>query len=138
MWSTIRQLSVRHALQLDAVVSGGFGLLLVVGADVAAPLLGLSPMLLRVAGAALLPFAAALVWLGARAAPSRGAVLGVVVVNALWVIDSVALVAGGFTDVTFLGSCVVLGQAAAVAAFAALQYHAARRIVPRRPVAGTA
>ncbi|AUX43422.1 membrane protein [Sorangium cellulosum] len=118
---------LRRALLADAVVSGATGLLMLAGAAPLAGLVGLPEALLRGAGASLLPFAALVAWLGTRARPGRTAVLAVVAVNALWVIDSVLLLALGWFDPTALGVTFVAAQALIVAAFAEAQVIGLRR-----------
>jgi hypothetical protein len=118
--------SLRAALLLDAAASGVAGGVMLAGAGVLAPLLGLPAMLLTVAGALLLPFALA-VGLLARRAPPRGLAWAVVAVNEAWVVASVALLVGAWVAPTALGVAFVLAQAGIVAVFALLQAHALRR-----------
>ena len=126
--SSMRRAPLRAALLLDAVASGAMGLLFLAAAALLAPLLGLPDTLLRVSGAVLVPFAALLVWLAARAAPPRAFVGAVVAGNAAWVVASVTLLASGAVQPTMLGEAVVLAQAAAVALFAWLEWRALRRL----------
>jgi hypothetical protein len=122
---------LRLALLGDAAASGATGLLLAAAAAPLSGLLGLPEGLLLVAGLVLLPYAAAVAWLGSRAAPSRGLVRAVVAVNLVWVVDSLLLLAFGpaFAGLvpTALGVAFVLAQAAVVAGFAAAQWVALRR-----------
>jgi hypothetical protein len=122
---------LRLALLGDAAASGATGLLLAAAAAPLSGLLGLPEGLLLVAGLVLLPYAAAVAWLGSRAAPSRGLVRAVVAVNLVWVADSLLLLAFGpaFAGLapTALGVAFVLAQAAVVAGFAAAQWVALRR-----------
>lgn len=122
---------LRLALLGDAAASGATGLLLAAAAGPLSGLLGLPEPLLVAAGLALLPYAAAVAWLGRRAAPARNAVRAVVAVNAVWVADSLLLLAlepalAGLAP-TALGVAFVLAQAAVVAGFAAAQWLALRR-----------
>ncbi|MGE0726318.1 MAG: hypothetical protein AB7O45_18235, partial [Alphaproteobacteria bacterium] len=91
------------------------------------PLLGLPAALLRGAGIVLLPFAALVAWLGTRREVARGAVWAVVVVNALWAIDSIVLLLTGWVAPTGLGIAFVVFQAVVVAGFAELQWMGLRR-----------
>lgn len=118
--------SLRAALALDAAASGVAGGVMLAGAGVLAPLLGLPAMLLTVAGTLLLPFALA-VGLLARRAPPRGLAWAVVAVNEAWVVASVALLVGPWVAPTALGVAFVLAQAGVVAVFALLQALALRR-----------
>ncbi len=112
---------VRLALAADAAACGAMGVALAGWSGALGTLFGLPAGLLLVVGIGLLPWAAWLGWLAAQAAPGRGAVRAVVVVNALWVADSVALVLLapmlGWA-MTALGIAFVLAQAAACAGVA--------------------
>ncbi|WP_437961192.1 hypothetical protein WME76_17205 [Sorangium sp. So ce119] len=120
-------LFLRRALLADAIVSGATGLLMLAGAAPLAGVVGLPEALLRWSGASLLPFAAIVAWLGTRERPARAAVLAVVVANALWVIDSVLLLALGWVEPTALGYAFVAAQALVVALFAEAQALGLRR-----------
>lgn len=120
-------LSLRAALVLDAAASGAAGIVMLAGAGMLAPLLGLPAGLLAAAGAALLPFALAVGLLARRTAPPRGLAWAVVAVNEAWVVASIVLLLGGWVTPTALGVAFVLAQAAVVAAFAVLQALALRR-----------
>ena len=118
---------LRNALLADALVSGATGLMLVASAGIAEPLLGLPVALSRGAGVVLLPFAAVVLWLGTRREVARGAVWAVIVVNALWAIDSIVLLLTGWIASTGLGIAFVVFQAVVVAGFAELQWMGLRR-----------
>ncbi|KYF53049.1 hypothetical protein BE08_00460, partial [Sorangium cellulosum] len=105
--SSSSPLFLRRALLADAIVSGATGLLMLAGAAPLAGVVGLPEALLRWSGASLLPFAALVAWVGTRERPARAAVLAVVVANALWVIDSVLLLATGWVEPTALGHAFV-------------------------------
>jgi hypothetical protein len=125
--SATASLFLRRVLLADAIVSGGVGLLLLLGAGPLGDLLGLPPALLRWIGPTLLPWAALLAYLGTRerlAAPLIWAVIGL---NLLWVVAGLLLLASGWVAPTTLGSAFVLVQALAVAGFAELQYVGLRR-----------
>ena len=119
---------LRGILVADALISGGTGVLLLAGAGVVGPLLGIPDALLRYAGIILVPFAACVYFLSTRP-ESRRAVLTVVALNGLWVAGSLALLAAGGIAPTTLGTAFVLGQAVVVAIFAELQYAGLRRAV---------
>ncbi len=72
---------LRRVLFADAAVSAAVGLLMALGATPLAPLLGLSSQLLVIAGLALLPYAAYLVWLATRRTVPRAAVWLPIVLN---------------------------------------------------------
>ncbi len=118
---------LRRVLTLDAVTSGTMGALLVLAQTPLSSLLGLSTSLLFWAGLSLLPFSAFVGWLAMRELPPRAGVWAVILINALWVIDSFALLATSWPDLTLLGKVFVLFQAVAVAVFAELQFFGLRR-----------
>ncbi|MDY7231054.1 hypothetical protein [Hyalangium rubrum] len=121
---------LRRVLLADGVISGSTGLLMLLAASPLGGLLGLNVDLLRIAGLSLLPFAAFLVYLAARGNISRRVVWAIVVLNLLWVIDSVLLMVSGWAEPTTLGYLFTSFQALAVAAFAGLQYVGLRRSAP--------
>ncbi len=118
---------LRKVLLADALASGVMGLLLAAAAGALAPLLGLPVLLLREAGLLLLPYAALVGFCASRTAMPRWAVVALAWVNALWTIDSIALLLSGWVTPTVLGEVFVLAQAVVVGGFAALQYGALRR-----------
>jgi len=119
---------LRRALLADAVASAATGLLLALGAQYLTDLLGLPVAIMRYAGMSLLPFAAIVLLVGLRSNPPRAAVLAIVAYNALWAIDSLVLLASGFVNPTMLGAAFVIAQAAAVGAFAMLQWAGLKRL----------
>jgi hypothetical protein len=123
---------LRLALIADAAVSGATGLLAFAGAGILDTLLGLPTEVLRYAGLSLIPYAAIVAYVGTLPDVSRAAVWAVVAYNALWSIDSVALLVSGYVAPTALGYAFVIFQAAVVAGFAALQVVALRH----EPVTG--
>lgn len=118
---------LRYALLGDAMASGATGLAMATGAGVLPGLLGLPHDLLLYAGLFLLPYAAMLAYLGTRPAVTRGAVWAVIVLNGLWVVESVALLASGWVSPTMLGYAFVIAQAIVVLGFAEAQYVGLRR-----------
>jgi hypothetical protein len=125
---------LRYALIGDAVASGATGLLLTAGAGLLSGLLGLPQDLLFHAGLFLLPYAAAVAFIGTREAARRTAVWGVILLNGLWVIKSIALLLTGWVSPTTLGTAFVVAQAVVVLGFAEAQYIALRR-TPRASAA---
>jgi len=113
---------LRNALLLDGLLSGATGLLLVLAAGWLGAFLELPRLLLLVAGSALLPFAALLVWLSNRQQISRQVVWAVIAVNALWVIDSLLVLLIGWLSPNLFGYAFVIAQALAVALLAELQW----------------
>ena len=124
MFDRLAAVPLRRILLADAVLTGATALLMVVGAAPLSGLLGLPQPLLFWAGLSLLPFVGLVALLARRGRAPRGAVLAVALYNALWVVDSVLLLALGWVSPTLLGSAFVLAQAAVVGVFALAQYAA--------------
>lgn len=126
-------LFLRRAIQADAIVSGAMALLLVAGAGLLAPLLSLPAAFLRNTGLVLAVYAALVGVLGTRAMMAKAAVWAVIVVNAMWTLDSLALLASGWVSPNLLGQAFVVMQAVAVGVFAELQYVGLRRSADAAP-----
>jgi hypothetical protein len=118
---------LRRSLNLDAVASGGLGLLLAAAGSLLDEPLGIPASVLVPVGVFLVAYAAALWFVGSRPRVSRPAVLVVVVGNLLWVVASVVAAIAGWWSPTAVGTAFVLAQAAAVALFAELQFTGLRR-----------
>lgn len=122
---------LRLALRVNALVTGANGLAYLAVAGPLGDLLGVPSGVLRATGLFLLAFAA-VVWLaGSAAVPRAGAVWVIVAVNALWVVDSLALVAFDWWSPSTAGTVWVVMQAATVAAFALLQIVGLQRLAAR-------
>lgn len=119
---------LRTALELDAAVSGAMGLALVLAAGALAAPLHLPEPLLRAVGLVLLPYAAAVAYVGTRSAIARGAVTAVVALNTVWAVSSILLLVGALVSPTALGSAFVILQALVVFAFAEAQWIGLRRM----------
>jgi hypothetical protein len=117
----------RAALGLDAVVTGANGVAYLAAASLLDGPLGMPAGFLRGVGAFLIMFAACVAYVATRRQINRSAVYAVVALNALWVVDSIALVALGWYDPTAGGSVWTILQAGVVAGFAGLQAYAIRR-----------
>jgi hypothetical protein len=115
-------LLLKRALIADAAITGVTGLALAAGAGLLAAVFALPDSLLRYAGLSLLPFAGFVGALSRRNHIPRAAVVAVIVVNALWVVDSFLLLMTGWVAPNLLGYTFVIGQAVIVAAFAELQH----------------
>jgi hypothetical protein len=120
---------LRRVLVADAAISGATGVLMMAGAPMLAPALGIPAGLLRWAGLSLLPFGALVLHLSRREHLSRGGVGTVIALNAGWVVASVALLLSGLVAPTTLGYVFVVVQAIAVAGLADLQYFGLRKAV---------
>ena len=121
---------LRFALTLDAVATGLTGALVLPFAGALAELLALPSALLAGAAVVMLVYAAVLGALRARAVLPRWAVWTIIVGNAVWALDCVALALLGFVEPSTLGVVFLIAQAAVVAGFAELQYFGLRRSVP--------
>ncbi|PDP89617.1 hypothetical protein CQJ94_00160 [Glycomyces fuscus] len=110
---------LRAALRTDALACAGSGLVMAAGSALLSGPLGLPTALLLPAGLFLLPFAALLWLLAARAEPGVRGVRAVLAVNALWILGSVAVAA--LLGPTVLGVVFVLAQAAAVLGISAAE-----------------
>jgi hypothetical protein len=118
---------LRQALLADAVTTALCGSLMLLGANPLSGMLGLPEALLRVGGAALLPFAVLVAYLSLRPNLSRLAVWGIVLVNVLWAADSILLLLSGGVTPNAAGYVFVLAQAAVVLLYAELQFIGLRR-----------
>lgn len=118
---------LRRVLLADAAASTATGALMLFGTSMLEPLLGLPVSLMQIAGASLLPFAALVAFIATRERIPRRAVWLVIIVNAVWTIDSIALLLTGWVQPTLLGNAFVIGQALAVGVLAELQYFGLRR-----------
>lgn len=126
---------LRYALLADAAASGATGLMLALGAGPLSGLFGMPEPLLRWSGIALVPYAALIGFAASREALSRATVLAIVVVNALWVTDSFALLASGWVAPSLLGMAFVTAQALAVGVLAVAQYAGLRSSAARPALA---
>lgn len=117
---------LRKVLFLDAVASGGAGVMLAAGAGPLQGLLGLPTDLMRPAGLFLVAYAAVVAAIGRAPEPSQKAVLAVIAVNLLWTAESVLLLTGGQVAPTALGAAFVIFQAVVVGGLALAQIVALR------------
>lgn len=116
---------LRRVLWADAIVSGAAGAVMIAGAGLLAPLLGLPQALLTIAGVALIPWVMGLIALAGMANVPRAGVRAAIAINAVWVAGSM-LVLFVFSPSLF-GYAFVIAQAVAVGAFAELQMIALKR-----------
>jgi hypothetical protein len=117
---------LRFALRLDSAASGALGVLSLVAAPALADLFGPGAGALRGIGAFLLVYATGLVLLAGLRSIPRPAAWTVVVGNLAWAAGT-AVLAFAVHELTTFGTVVMLAQAAAVAAFADLQWVGLRR-----------
>jgi hypothetical protein len=118
---------LRRALLTDAVISFATGLLMFLGASFLGSLLMLPDALLRFAGLFLLPYGLIVAYVAMRASLSRGAIWAIIIINALWAVDSIVLLLTGWVTPNALGYAFVVAQALVVAGFAEAQYIGLRQ-----------
>ena len=121
---------LRRALLVDAIASGSMGLAFSLASRPLSDLLGFPAPAVFGGGLFLVAFAGFLIWLARRPQVPRPLVAAIVAGNLLWVVGSLALLPAGLVELTGLGVAVVLGQAAAVAVFAAVEYGGLRELQP--------
>jgi hypothetical protein len=114
-------LLLRRAIVGDAVITGAMAVLLVAAAGLLAPMLNLPEVFLRETGLFLIAYAALVGFLGSRELMPKIAVCLVIAANALWTVDSIALLFTGWVQPNMLGQAFVVAQAVAVAVIAELQ-----------------
>jgi hypothetical protein len=119
--TTRRPRLLRAVLKLDALVTGANGAAYLIAAGPLGDLLGLSPALLRGAGAFLLAFAAAVYVTGTRPRIPRPAVYAIVGANVLWALGSIVAAMTDLGTPETVGTVWIVLQAIVVAGFAELQ-----------------
>lgn len=120
-------LLLRRALQLDALASGAMAALLILGAGYLAALLNLPETFLRSTGVFLIAWTALVGLLATRETLSKAIIWAVIVGNAVWTVDSLALLATNWIAPNTLGIAFIVMQALAVGLFAELQLMGLRR-----------
>lgn len=125
--TTDRGLLLRRALQGDAIFGAVSGIVLTLMSGALAPLLGMPATMLLVIGLILLPYAAWLWFQATRPVISRRVAWAVIGLNALWVVESIALLVFGWLPLTTAGWWAVVGTALLVATFGELQFFGLRR-----------
>ena len=117
---------LKLALAVDAVATATTGLGLAMAGSSLAGVLGFPAALLQITGVILLPYAAVVAYLAARVDVPPAAIWTVIVVNALWAVDTIALLFTGWITPTGLGTAFVIVQSLIVGALAEVQYFALR------------
>lgn len=120
---------LRRALFADGLMGLGTGSLLILLTGWFAELLALPRELLLGSGLALLPLGLFLLWLSSGETVNRLLVWAVLTINALWVVDSLLLVAGWIAP-NLLGHVFVIGQALVVLLFLELELIGLKRSEP--------
>jgi hypothetical protein len=123
---------LRFVLQADAATCLAMALAHSFAAAPISALTGLEPKLLLVSGVMLFPIAAFIAWTSLRTPMPATAVCVVIAGNVGWVLASVVLLVGRWTDANPLGTAYVVLQAAGVVAFAVLEFAGLRRELASR------
>lgn len=118
---------LRFAIRFDAIGTSLNGLAYVALAGALDSLLGIDAAALRVVGAVLIAYAALVALLAVRPRVPRLGVIAIVVVNAVWAIDSIIVAAAGWYSPTTTGTVWIVMQAMLVGGLAALQYAGLKR-----------
>lgn len=118
---------LRLALRLDGVISFAAGLATSIRYASLEGVLGAPAGVILAVGVFMLAYGAAICWLSARTRIDQRLVWIVVIGNLIWAIDSVLLAGSDWIAPTALGIALILGQAALVAGFSALQYLGLRQ-----------
>lgn len=113
---------LRRVLLADALVSAAVGAVMALGASALQGLLGLPGALLMLAGLALFPYAAYLLWLTRHVAVPRAAFWMPIVLNIMWAIDCLLVLFGGGVSPTLLGKAFIMVQVVTVLLFAELEF----------------
>lgn len=125
--TAVRSTFLRFVISADAAACGLMGGVFTFDAGLLAEPLGLSPAFMQPVGLFLLVYAAGLVLLALRPSLPRAAVWTLVAFNAVWAIESFAIMALGWVQPTQLGVAFVAVQAVAALIVADLQYIVLRR-----------
>lgn len=123
---SLRTLTLRNVLLLDAATCLLTGVLLVLGARLLAELTAIPSALLFYAGAILIPIAVFMAVTATRAALLPLAVWVIVAGNALWVVASIGLMIGPWIAPNVWGHAFIAAQAVAVAVLTMLELDGAR------------
>ncbi|WP_053205353.1 hypothetical protein [Jiangella muralis] len=118
---------LRWTLEFDGIVTALNGLVYVLAAGWVGDQLGLPTALLYPAGALLVVMGAFVFFVSTRRAAPVLWVGAIIVLNAVWAIDSVIVIAAGWFDPTTAGAMWILLQAAMIAVFVVLQYTGLKR-----------
>ncbi|MEV0125329.1 hypothetical protein AB0I16_27970 [Streptomyces sp. NPDC050703] len=119
---------LRLFLGLDALVTGGNGLIYLAAAGPVGDLLDMDAGLLRGIGAFLTVYGLLVGLLARQAVPSAAATKVVIEANLLWAVASIATAVFGWFDPNTIGTVWIPMQALVVGAFAVLQISALRKL----------
>jgi hypothetical protein len=119
---------LRLALRADAIVCITTGAISLVAAQPLGTLLGVSPLALGILGAVVAVYGAFLLYAAAQAQISRRIALITLVLDAIWVIDSMVLLLTGWLPLTSAGMWTIGLVALAVATLGELKFFGLRRL----------
>jgi hypothetical protein len=119
---------LRLALRADAIFCLATGAISLVEAQPLGALLGVAPLALSILGAVVAVYGAFLLYTAAQAQISRRIALVALVLDAIWVIDSLVLLIGGWLPLTSAGMWTIGLVALAVATLAELKFFGLRRM----------
>jgi hypothetical protein len=118
---------LQRVLWFDAATCLVTGTVFLTASSTVEQLFAIPAALARALAVVLLAFGAFVAWVGARRELIRPAVRAIVVVNALWALESVLALVFGWLQPNALGQWFVIAQALAVAVIAELQFIGLRR-----------
>ena len=118
---------LRYVLFADAATCTVTGFAMSLGTSVLTSLTGLPANILFYAGLGLFPFVGLLIFIGTKREVPSAAIWTVIVINALWTLDSFLLLVTGWVEPTMFGYAFVTFQAVGVAGFALLEYFGLRK-----------
>jgi hypothetical protein len=118
---------LQRVLWFDAATCLITGTVFLTASATVEQLLAIPAPLARALAVVLLIFGAFVAWVGTRRELIRPAVRAIVVVNALWAVESVLALVFGWLQPNSLGQWFVIAQAVAVAVIAELQFIGLRR-----------
>ncbi len=118
---------LRGVLFADAATCAATGLLSIIFSETLGAFLELPAQLLFYAGASLLPFAAFLLFVGKRRRTAAVFVWAIILLNALWTLDSFLILLAGWVVPNAFGYGFVILQAIGVAVLAGLEFLGLKR-----------
>ena len=118
---------LRGVLFADAATCTGTGLVSIVFSKTLGVFLELPAELLFYAGLSLLPFAAFLLFTATRQRTASNFVWAIILLNALWTLDSFLILLAGWVAPNVFGCAFVILQAIGVAVLAGLEFAGLKR-----------
>jgi hypothetical protein len=120
---------LRHAILSNGIFCGVSGIILLLAAGPLATLLGIpAPLALRGTGFVLGCYGVALFFLAGQQRINPKLALAVILLDVIWVIDSIVLLLSGWLPLTTAGMWIIGILALIVAGFAEVQYLGLRRM----------